>query len=198
MNPMNTATRRELIQGPCRERGAAVSSWGEQRMTSKILGVDVTTGEDGAAWLEFWHSLVATGLSGLWTISKMAERVVPQSEEVSLGRRDGCQDIAPLRRLRAEGTAPRGQRAEGQGVNPLSGERYPRGRCHPGEYLRYRVELLTPAPGNDLRARHQGGTRRERIATLMMSLAATEVRRVPWSGVHDRCRVGLAVADGHS
>lgn len=29
------------------------------------LGVDVITGEDGAAWLEFWHSLVATGLSGL-------------------------------------------------------------------------------------------------------------------------------------
>ena len=31
----------------------------------EILGLDVATGEDGAAWLAFWRSLVARGLSGV-------------------------------------------------------------------------------------------------------------------------------------
>ena len=31
----------------------------------EILGLDIATGEDGAAWLAFWRSLVARGLSGV-------------------------------------------------------------------------------------------------------------------------------------
>ena len=31
----------------------------------EILGLDIATGEDGAAWLGFWRSLVARGLSGV-------------------------------------------------------------------------------------------------------------------------------------
>lgn len=30
----------------------------------EILGIDVTTAEDGAGWLTFWRSLTARGLSG--------------------------------------------------------------------------------------------------------------------------------------
>ncbi|MCQ3805524.1 MAG: transposase [Acidimicrobiia bacterium] len=29
------------------------------------MGLDVATGEDGAAWLGFWRSLVASGLRGV-------------------------------------------------------------------------------------------------------------------------------------
>lgn len=35
----------------------------------EILGVDVATGEDGAAWLAFWRSLVARGLSGVQLVT---------------------------------------------------------------------------------------------------------------------------------
>lgn len=31
----------------------------------RILGLDIATGEDGAAWLSFWRSLVARGLRGV-------------------------------------------------------------------------------------------------------------------------------------
>ena len=35
----------------------------------EILGLDVATGEDGAAWLGFWRSLVARGLSGVQLVT---------------------------------------------------------------------------------------------------------------------------------
>ena len=34
-----------------------------------ILGLDVATGEDGAAWLAFWRSLVARGLRGVQLVT---------------------------------------------------------------------------------------------------------------------------------
>ena len=38
----------------------------------KILGVDVTTAEDGAGWLAFWRSLTARGLSGVRLVTSDA------------------------------------------------------------------------------------------------------------------------------
>ena len=35
----------------------------------EILGLDIATGEDGAAWLGFWRSLVARGLSGVQLVT---------------------------------------------------------------------------------------------------------------------------------
>ena len=35
----------------------------------EILGLDVATGEDGAAWLAFWRSLIARGLSGVQLVT---------------------------------------------------------------------------------------------------------------------------------
>ena len=38
----------------------------------EILGIDVTTGEDGAGWLAFWRSLTARGLSGVRLVTSDA------------------------------------------------------------------------------------------------------------------------------
>jgi len=38
----------------------------------EILGIDVTTGEDGAGWLAFWRSLTARGLSGVKLVTSDA------------------------------------------------------------------------------------------------------------------------------
>jgi len=38
----------------------------------EILGIDVTTAEDGAGWLTFWRSLTARGLSGVKLITSDA------------------------------------------------------------------------------------------------------------------------------
>ena len=38
----------------------------------EILGIDVSTAEDGAGWLAFWRSLTARGLSGVKLVTSDA------------------------------------------------------------------------------------------------------------------------------
>ena len=38
----------------------------------EILGIDVSTAEDGAGWLTFWRSLTARGLSGVKLVTSDA------------------------------------------------------------------------------------------------------------------------------
>ena len=46
----------------------------------EILGVDVTTAEDGAGWLTFLRSLTARGLSGVKLVTLRCPRRVDQCD----------------------------------------------------------------------------------------------------------------------
>lgn len=56
----------------------------------EILGVDVTTAEDGADWLTFWRSLTARGLSGVKLVTSDAHAGLVAAIGATLSRRDGA------------------------------------------------------------------------------------------------------------
>lgn len=63
----------------------------------EILGIDLTTAEDGAGWLTFWRSLTARGLSGGQAGHQRRARRTGSRDRRHPARRDLAAPQNPLR-----------------------------------------------------------------------------------------------------